>query len=609
MKDITRNYDIIVVGAGHSGIEAALAAARMGAKTLLCAIKIEAIGRMSCNPTVGGPAKGHTAREIDALGGEIGAAADSTGIHFRMLNQKKGPAVWSPRTQNDRHGYARYMRQVCENQDNLFLVESQISDLLIENDKIKGVVSIIGRVYHAPKVILANGTFLNGVIHVGNCQYSAGRAGEPADTHLSVILQKHGHEFGRFKTGTPPRIYMDSVDFSQIETQPGDENPIGFSHFRDIPLQNLVNCYITHTTPQTHALIQENLPFSSMYGGYISGTGPRYCPSIEDKIVKFADKQSHHIFIEPEGLSSNEAYVNGFSNSLPAEVQEKILRTITGLENAQIIRYGYAIEYDYVLPTQLYPTLESKLIKGLYFAGQVNGTSGYEEAAAQGIVAGINATLALGGGEACIFDRTNSYIGVLIDDLVTKGTFEPYRLFTSRAEYRLSLRQDNADDRLMPLGYKLGLVPEVRWQRYVLQQEIISRELSRLKAEKTKVGEMAQTVSFYELLKRPEIEYADLVQYGYVVTGDISNEIVNKINVTVKYEGYLKRQNEEVQKAKNLDNILLPADLDMSLIQGIATEAREKILRIKPQSVGQASRIPGVNFADIQAILIYLKCK
>ncbi|MDP8203106.1 MAG: tRNA uridine-5-carboxymethylaminomethyl(34) synthesis enzyme MnmG, partial [Candidatus Tenebribacter mawsonii] len=460
-------YDVIVVGAGHAGIEAALASARMGAKTLIFVIKIETIGWMSCNPTIGGPAKGHLAREIDALGGELGRVADLSGIQFRMLNRKKGPAVWAPRSQNDRLQYSTIMHQTLENQDNLDIVESMIDEIILGADgkTVKGVKSNLGEEYIAPKVILANGTFLKGLVHIGNVNISAGRAGEPASNKLSDSLTKLGLKLARFKTGTPPRIDLRTMDLNQVEEQPGDENPQGFSYYRDISIKNEVSCYLTFTNPETHKIINSNLDKSSLYGGFISGVGPRYCPSIEDKVVKFSGKDRHHVFIEPEGVNTFEAYVNGTSNSLPPEIQKKMIHSIPGLQKASIIRYGYAIEYDYIIPDEIKATMETKIISGLYLAGQINGTSGYEEAGAQGLAAGINAVLALDKKEPLIFDRSQSYMGVLLDDLVTKGTNEPYRLFTSRAEYRLFLRQDNADERLMPIGYKLGLVSDARWQK------------------------------------------------------------------------------------------------------------------------------------------------
>ena len=608
MKD---KFDVIVVGAGHAGVEAALASSRMGAKTALFVIKLESVGRMSCNPTVGGPAKGHLAREIDALGGEIGYAADITGIHFRMLNQKKGPAVWAPRTQNDRHEYSNFMRITIENQDNLFLIESQITDIIINNNSACGVVSIIGKEYYADKIILANGTFLNGKICVGSKAYPGGRSGEPSDDFMSDKLINLGFRLERFKTGTPPRIDINSANFNQLETQPGDENPSGFSHFRDLKLENKISCYLTHTTEETHQIIKDNLKNSALYGGFITGTGPRYCPSIEDKIVKFSDKNQHHVFVEPEGLSSREAYVNGISNSLPADIQEKIVHSIPGLQNAIIMRYGYAIEYDYIVPSEILPTMETKKVKNLYFAGQINGTSGYEEAAAQGMTAGINAVLSLNNPKnSLIFNRAESYLGVLTDDLVTKGTNEPYRLFTSRAEYRLYLRQDNADERLMPLGYKLGLIPESRWQRFLNQQMIVQREIEHLKhISSNKHKDLSQPTKLINLLKRPEIDYLKLTEYGYTLPHDLNTEIINKINIQVKYEGYLKRQQEEVDRFSNIENIKINIEMNFMEIQGVSTEAREKFQKIKPQTIGQASRIPGVNFTDIQALMIFLRKK
>ncbi|HPR17608.1 MAG TPA: tRNA uridine-5-carboxymethylaminomethyl(34) synthesis enzyme MnmG [Candidatus Cloacimonadota bacterium] len=603
-------YDVIVVGAGYAGIEAAMAAAGMGARTLIFVIKIESIGRMSCNPSVGGPAKGHLARELDALGGKIALAADSTGIQFRMLNRKKGPAVWAPRCQNDRNGYSVFMRQVLESQTNLQIMESTIDELLLTNDgkAVIGVKSQLGESYFAPKVILANGTFLKGKVHVGNINYSAGRAGEPAANKLSDSLLAAGLQLARFKTGTPPRVDLRTLDFNKLEEQPGDENPQGFSFYRDIKLDNSVSCYLTYTNPQTHEIIRSNLHRSSLYGGFISGIGPRYCPSIEDKVVKFSSKNQHQVFIEPEGKHTFEAYVNGISNSLPPEVQEQIVHSITGLEKAAIIRYGYAIEYDYIIPNEIKATMESKKISGLYLTGQINGTSGYEEAGAQGIAAGINAVLALDKKEPLLFDRSQSYLGVLLDDLVTKGTTEPYRLFTSRAEYRLFLRQDNADERMMPIGHKLGLVEEVRWQKFQKMKEIYQREMQKLSNLNTdKMPELREPTKFINILKRPEIEFDDLRRFGYEILPDVSEDIKAKITLEVKYEGYLKRQMAEIEKFEKMEQSALPTDIDYMKIQSIAYEAREKLNKIKPTSLGQASRISGVNHTDITSLLVWLK--
>jgi tRNA uridine 5-carboxymethylaminomethyl modification enzyme len=601
-------YDVIVVGAGHAGVEAASAAARMGANTLLFVIKMESIARMSCNPTIGGPAKGHLAREIDALGGLIGKAADSTGIQFRMLNRKKGPAVWAPRCQNDRGLYTRFMTAELENTPNLLIIESTIDEVMVKGNQVTGVISHLGEKYQAPRVIITTGTFLRGKVFVGNVVYNAGRAGEPSADKLSGSLEKLGLHLARFKTGTPPRVDIRTADLDKMEIQPGDENPTGFSFYRDIELKNLVDCHLTWTNPLTHQIIKDNLNKSSLYGGFISGTGPRYCPSIEDKVVKFSSKEHHHVFLEPEGLNTYEAYVNGVSNSLPPQVQKQMIASITGLEKAQIMRYGYAIEYDYVIPDSLTPTMETRQIKGLYLAGQINGTSGYEEAAAQGIAAGINAVLSLDNQPAQIFDRSQSYLGVLLDDLVTKGTNEPYRLFTSRSEYRLYLRQDNADERMMPLGYKLGLVSDQRWQKYQQVQKIMERELEFLaKNNTTENEELREPTRLLNILKRPQIEYADLQNYGYRIPDDVTWDIQNRILLKVKYAGYFRRQERDIERFNRMENSKLPEDLDYMQIESIAWEAREKLNKIKPLSIGQAARIPGVNITDINALIIFLK--
>ena len=604
----SNRFDIIVIGAGHAGVEAASVAARLGARTLMMVMQYESIGRISCNPSIGGPAKGHLAREIDAIGGEMARVADLSGIQFRMLNQKKGPAVWAPRSQNDRTLYSTEMRCAMERLDNLEIKELTAEEIIVENSTLSGVLTNIGEVFYAPKVIIAAGTFLNGLIHIGSKQFSSGRAGEPAAIGLTDSLRKLGFQIDRFKTGTPARVNLDSLNYNKLIEQPGDEPPLGFSFYRDIELKNQVSCYMTYTTEETHKLIQDNLHISAMYGGAITGTGARYCPSIEDKIVRFGDKDRHHVFIEPEGIRSNEGYVNGISTSLPAHIQNKIVASIPGLEEAKIIRYGYAIEYDCIASGQIYPTMESHKIRGLYFAGQINGTSGYEEAAAQGIVAGINAIKSFDTTEPFILPRSSSYIGVLIDDLTTKKTNEPYRMFTSRAEYRLSLRQDNADERLMPIGYKLGLVSNVRWKRFQENQQVVERELEYLKKTNTLNNELVkEPTRLINILKRPEVEFTDLKEYGYTPPADVSLQNQQRISLEVKYEGYLKRQAEDIKKFEQFENYTLPEEIDYMSIETITYEAREKLSSFRPYSLGQAARISGVNYTDVTALLVYLK--
>ncbi len=602
-------YDVIVVGAGHAGCEAACIAAKMGAKTAMFVIKYESVGRMSCNPSVGGPAKGHIAKEIDALGGVMAKTADKTGIQFRMLNKSKGPAVWSPRSQNDRQQYSHQMLINCENQENLDIIESCIDHLIVDGDEIKGVVSHLQQEYLAPRVILACGTFLQGIIHIGNTSYSGGRSGEPSADKLTQDLQNLGFTIGRFKTGTPARIDLRTIDYSKMIEQAGDPDPEGFSLYRDIPIQNLCSCWLTFTNPRTHEIVRSNFDKSSLYSGRISGTGPRYCPSIETKVDRFADKNRHQVFIEPEGIDTYEGYINGMSNSLTPQVQHEFIHSIEGLEKAKFIRYAYAIEYDYIIPSDIKSTMESKPIKGLYLAGQINGTSGYEEAGAQGIIAGINAVKSLDASSSdFILGRDNSYIGVLIDDLVTKGTNEPYRMFTSRAEYRLFLRQDNTDQRLMPLGYDLGTVSENRYQRFLKTSEIVDREINFLKNKKSlKHSSLKEPLKLAQILKRPGMSLSNLQEFGYKPNHNITKLESEKIEIEIKYEGYIKRQLADIQSFKSLESNKFPANIDFTQIDTITLEAREKLQKIRPTSLGQASRISGISHADITSILVYLK--
>ena len=619
------NYDVIVVGAGHAGSEAALAAARMGNKTLLVTINLDMVAFMPCNPSVGGPAKGIVVREIDALGGEMGHNIDKTYVQMRMLNTGKGPAVRALRAQADKHAYHRAMKETIEKQPNLDLRQATVDQLIVEDGVCKGVITNTGARYYSKTVVLTVGTAARGKIIIGELQYESGPNNSKSAVKLSENLESLGFDLERFKTGTPPRINGNTIHYNETEEQPGDKEVHHFSfdtpddHY--LSLSEQISCWLTYTNPGTHELIRDNLDRAPMFSGVIKGVGPRYCPSIEDKIVRFADKSRHQIFLEPEGRDTDEWYVDGMSTSMPEEIQQKILHSVKGLEDAELMRPGYAIEYDVVAPYQLHPTLETKLVKNLYTAGQTNGTSGYEEAAGQGLIAGINAGLRALGKKPFVLKRSDAYIGVMIDDLVTKGTKEPYRLLTSRAEYRLILRHDNADFRLMGKGHEIGLVSDERYAKMEKKEEQVKNEIARLKSEKLKPNNdevnqfieahgdnrLKDAITAADFIKRPYVDYKTLLKFIPAPTEKLDRHVVEQVEIQLKYAGYIKKEEEKVARMKRMESKRIPANIDYEKIDGLATEGRQKLEKIRPETLAQASRISGVNPADIAILSVYIR--